>query len=124
MKYKIYRHSFSKDGKVFHGIWYRTIDKAKEEESKYVELSKKYHYVKSLGIEESEIMFSEKDLITLYDDYKKAIKDEVDKIISNSFYGWKMAYLFGDDMVSLAESLPEPKDGVDLYDEINKIIGE
>ena len=109
---------------MFNGIWYRTIDKAKEEETKYVELSKEYHYVKSLGIEESEIMFSEKDLIALYDDYKKAIKDEVEKIISNSFYGWKMATLFGEDMMSLAESLPEPKDGVDLYDEINKIIGE
>lgn len=124
MKYKIYRHSFSKDGDVVHGIWYRTIDKAKEEEAKYVELSKKYHYVKSLGIEESEVVFSEKDLIALYDDYKKAMKDEVEKIISNSFYGWQMATLFGKDMMSLAESLPEPKDGVDLYDEINKIIGE
>lgn len=124
MKTKIYRHNWVKGGKTIYGDWHMSMTIPKEEEEKYVELSKTYHYVKSLGIEESEIMFSEKDLIALYDDYKKAIKDEVEKIISNSFYGWKMATLFGKDMMSLAESLPEPKDGVDLYDEINKIIGE
>ena len=44
--------------------------------------------------------------------------------MSNSIYGLKMAELFSKDMMSLAESFPEPKDRVDIYEAINDIIGE
>ena len=124
MKLKIYRHNWVKDGKTIYGDWHMSMTIPKEEEEKYVELSKTYPYVKSLGIEESELAVSDNDLVGLYDEYKKVMKNEVEKIISNSFYGWQMGYLFGKDMMSLAESLPECKEGVDLYDEINKIIGK
>ena len=124
MKLKIYRHNWVKDGKTIYGDWHMSLTIPKEEEEKYVELSKTYHYVKSLGIEESELEVGEKELAGLYDEYCEVMKNNVQKIISNSFYGWQLGNLFGKDMMSLAESLPEPKDGVDLYDEINKIIGE
>lgn len=100
MKAKIYRHSFKKDDKIFYGDWHLSLTIPKKEEERYIELSKTYNYIKSLGIEESELEANCYEILNLNG-----------QILSMG-------------MMSISDSFPEVKEGVDINEAINDIIGE
>ena len=122
MDIKAYRHKWLKDHKdIIYGKWYTNRLIPEEEEKYYVELSKTYHYCKSLGIEETIFEISIPEIKEIYDaEYKK---DENFESVQAMSYNLATKF-FGKDIVSLAESLPEFDEEFDFNSELYEIMGK
>ena len=122
MDIKAYRHKWLKDHKdIIYGKWYTNRLIPEEEEKYYVELSKTYHYCKSLGIEETIFEISIPEIKEIYDaEYKK---DENFESVQAMSYNLATKF-FGKDIVPLAESLPEFDEEFDFNSELYDIMGK
>ena len=122
MDIKAYRHKWLKDHKdIIYGKWYTNRLIPEEEEKYYVELSKTYHYCKSLGIEETIFEISIPEIKEIYDaEYKK---DENFDSVQAMSYNLATKF-FGKDIVPLAESLPEFDEEFDFNSELYDIMGK